>query len=90
MNAQHTPGPTLTVLQIETLRLVAEGKVTYLRTGAGAWRVRGANPAAVGRLERTLRLIERGQIIIGGKDFYRFQITDAGRTAIAKATGEAD
>lgn len=80
-----TPGPTLTALQLETLLLVADGKVTYVRSGAGAWRVRGANPSVVGRLEQTLKLIDRGEIIIGAKDYYRYHVTDAGRTAIDKA-----
>lgn len=73
----------ITRLQIETLRLVADGKVTYVRFGNGAWHVRGANPnTVIGQLEHKLRLITRGKIIIAAKDYYRFELTDAGRNAL--------
>lgn len=78
-------GTALTALQLEALRLVADGKVTYVRSGAGEWRVRGASAAVIGRLERDLKLIERGDLIISAKDYYRYQATEAGRAALASA-----
>jgi len=72
----------ITPLQIEALRLVADGKVIYVRFGTGAWRVHGANPSVIGRLERNLGLISRGKIIIEARDYYRFELTDAGRRAL--------
>ena len=65
-----------TALQIETLHLVAAGKVENAKHGYGAWRIRGANASTVGRL-RSLGLL-RWSDGWGGIA----ELTDAGRTAL--------
>lgn len=80
-----TEATSLTALQLEALRHVADGKVSYVRSGAGEWRVRGASASVIGRLERDLKFIERGDVIISAKDYYRFQVTEEGRAALAGA-----
>lgn len=72
----------LTALQLDTLALVRDGKVSQRNHGHGAWRIVGANPSVVGRLT-SLGLV-RWTRIIGGDA----ELTDAGRAALpAIATG---
>lgn len=40
----------LTPLQVQTLNLIAAGKVEQKNYGTGAWRTVGGNPTVVGRL----------------------------------------
>lgn len=74
----------LTQKQLETVRLVAAGKVTYVRTGHGSWRYMGAQPTVVGALLRGLKLIEHGPLIVAGRDYYRLRLTDAGREVLER------
>jgi hypothetical protein len=77
---------TLTLKQIEALRLVAVGKVRYVRFGTGAWRIVGANPTTVGRLMQTLKLVEHGEMIVTNLDYYPFVLTALGRQALAETS----
>lgn len=45
--------PKPTPKQIETLRLIRDGKVKNERHGYGAWRISGAHPTVVGHLIRS-------------------------------------
>ena len=68
----------LTPLQIETLRLIRDGKVSQQNTGYASWRIFGASPAAVGRVV-SLGLAEWGRFA----DRHRpITLTKAGRDAI--------
>lgn len=72
----------LTALQLETLALIRDGKVSQQNHGHGAWRIVGANPSVVGRLV-SLGLA-RWTKIIGGQA----ELTAAGRDALS-ASGAA-
>lgn len=76
----------MTELQLETLRLIEAGKVCNVRFGNGAWRIRGANPSAVGRLMQIMKLAEQGPIVIGAKDYYPIVLTELGRAALSKVS----
>ncbi|MFC3071526.1 hypothetical protein [Shinella pollutisoli] len=70
---------SITKLQLETLGLIRDGKVSQQRFGYGAWRIVGANPSAVGRLV-SLGLA-RWTKVIGGDA----QLTDVGHAALDMA-----
>lgn len=74
----------LTKLQLETLALVRDGKVSQQNHGHGAWRIHGANPSVVGRLT-SLGLV-RWTKVIGGDA----EMTEAGRDALALNGGRED
>lgn len=78
--AGHAPG--ITALQLATLREIEGGKVTVDNHEYGAWRISGARRSVVGRLG-SLGLTKITMFVAGA-----VEITDAGRAAIAKATGE--
>jgi hypothetical protein len=67
----------LTALQLETLMLIRDGKVSQKNYGHGAWRIVGANPSVVGRL--TSLGLSRWTKIIGGNA----ELTEAGRDALS-------
>lgn len=71
----------LTPLQLETLRLIADGKVANVKFGYGAWRIQGANGSTVGRLA-SMKLVSWGGM---ANDRQSCGLTDAGRQAL---TGE--
>lgn len=71
-----------TAHQLETLRLIAAGKVFQSKHGYGAWRISGANPSTVGKL------VKAGLVLLPMWTETTATLTDAGRAAIAKATGD--
>lgn len=71
----------ITLLQLETLSAIDRGEVEQRNYGHGAWRIVGANPSVVGRLV-SMGLAKWTEVVDG-----KAEITDAGRAAIAKATG---
>lgn len=68
----------LTALQLETLALIRDGKVTNTNTGYGSWRILGASPNAVGRLRASGLAIEKKV----DERTHRFDLTDAGLAAL--------
>jgi hypothetical protein len=59
----------LTKLQIETLSLIGERKVTETNTGYGSWRIFGASPGVVGKLRtmgftRVERVDDRNNLFV--------------------------
>lgn len=76
----------LTPLQLETLRLIADGEIYQKRFGYGAWRIQGGNPSSAGRLV-SLGLAEWGPLLV---DFRSCKLTDAGRTALSQHQGGTD
>lgn len=81
----HTPGIKLTGLQRTTLSDISHGSIRQVKFGYGAWRIMGGNPSVVGRLV-SLGLAKWGAHQEGEIECL---LTDAGRAAIAKATGAA-
>lgn len=73
----------MTPLQIKTLQAVADGKVFVRNHGYGAWRINGANPSVVGRLA-SLKLVSYDPFKEADA-----VLTEAGRDALAKTTGES-
>ncbi|MCW5711290.1 hypothetical protein [Shinella sp.] len=73
---------SLTKLQLETLALVRDGKVSQRNHGHGAWRIVGANPSVVGRLT-SLGLV-RWTKVIGGDA----ELTTAGCDALPASGGD--
>ena len=73
----------LTPLQLETLRLIADGKVQNVRFGYGAWRIQGANPSTVGRLA-SMKLVSWGAM---ENDRQSCGLTAAGRAALSQEDG---
>jgi hypothetical protein len=75
----------LTKLQLGTLELIRDGKVSQEKHGYGAWRIHGASPSVVGRLVSLG--FARWTKVIGG----RAELTDAGRDALtATEKGNTD
>ncbi|MFA6134697.1 MAG: hypothetical protein WC869_11845 [Phycisphaerae bacterium] len=74
----------MTPLQIETLKLIGDGKVHMHNAGTAAWRTFGASGSVVGRLvSQGFAKWPKG--VIGEQTC---ELTDAGRSAIAKAEGK--
>lgn len=68
----------LTVLQVETLGLIEQGKVKWVRFGTAAWRIWGGSPGVVGKLA-SAGLAEYGRY---EGDNRSISLTDAGRAAL--------
>jgi hypothetical protein len=72
----------LTPAQLDTLRLIEDGKVRNVRFSHGDWRIMGASPTVVGRLVQTLGLAKWGEAD-GDEKFAEITIT--GRAALERA-----
>lgn len=75
-----------TTLQIETLRLIRDGKVSMRKHGYAAFRISGATPSVVGRLV-SMGLAQWPKGHVGEQTC---ELLPAGGAAIAKAEGRAD
>lgn len=81
----NQPPVKLTLLAVETLGLIRDGKVYQLNCGTAAWRIQGANPSVVGRL------VARKLAVWGAHGDKRISITltPAGEAAWAASTAAA-
>lgn len=75
----------LTVAQKETLSLVNNGEVHRSNHGYSAWRIDGASPQVVGRLLSLGLIVEGLRCETNGN--YKFNLTPAGRAALAQGGG---